>query len=231
MRAFAIGDSIIRSGGVPVSDDLPSVSWAVLVAESCGWDIETFARTGARTREVLDLIPKGRYDVALVCSGTNDALSVHDWSPYRFLVEYGTLLDAVAKRAGRVIVLGLIPNVGALPAIAPYGWGRAKRVATANRIIEEQVLRIGGTYVPAPALARPAQLFGDHIHPNSAGNVALANAVLYVLGRAPLDGRPLAPSADYLRAARRRTVQEQAKRSVRGPVSSVLATVRAARRR
>lgn len=220
--AFAIGESIIRTGGFAISDDLPSRSWAQLIADSNEWTLDTFAQAGATTREVLLLMPSGKYSVGFVGAGANDVLTAHRWDATTFDADFSRLLAEALLRAPTLIVLGLSPTLGSLPTPFPYGVGRAKRITEGNRIIQDAAAREGAMFIPAPALIYPAELYGDHVHPNSLGSVALANAGLALLG-APSVKSSAIPSREYLAHSRRRLRHEVATRTARGLLSSAAA--------
>lgn len=220
--AIAVGDSYTRSGGAVVDPSVEALSWAQRVADAEGWDLTTFAESGAPTATVATLIPDtGEYDVALVCVGTNDILTAHRWDPEAFRSDVATVLDRLSHRAPRIVLLGLVPNVGSIP-LAGYGWGRAKRVTAANSILREAASAAGAQYVAAPALTSPVDLYGDRVHPTSAGHVRLANAVLSAMGSGSID-LAFQPSSDYLRETRRRFARDLAQRPARGVASSVKA--------
>lgn len=222
LKAFALGDSITRTGGYPISDDLPSRSWAQVVADASAWTLDTFAKSGATTCEVALLAPTGTYEVGFVCAGANDVLTAHRWNPSTFESDFSELLGVAARLAPRIFVLGLSPSLGSLPAPVPYGFGRVSRINEANAIIERAALVAGAVFASAPRLSYPSELYGDHVHPNSLGSLAMGNAVLARMGSAPVEVEA-EPSGAYLAHARRRLIQDVAKRPFRGLASSLAA--------
>lgn len=226
VSAIAIGDSITRSGGAQVQADVEPLSWAQLVARALGWQLETRAQSGASTREIIGLIPAGRYAHAFVCAGTNDVLSARNWSQGRFSSDFTELLDRVGAISPSIIILGLTPNVGSLPAPFAYGWGLRGRIEAGNAVIESAGRSRSATVVMPPRLQRPVEMYGDCVHPTSIGHVRLANATLAAMGKdVRIDVQP-APTDAYLARARARMRQDVLKRPPRGLAASVVGMVK-----
>ncbi|GAA1744920.1 SGNH/GDSL hydrolase family protein [Aeromicrobium alkaliterrae] len=228
-QAIAVGDSVTLLAGAVVDPAVAELTWAERVAADAGWDLRTFAVSGARTAEIVELVPtEGRFDVALACAGTNDCISPKTWDPARFRSHVEDLAGRLAVRADQVVLLGLAPNLLRLPVPLAYGFGRARRVRTANAIIAAVADLRGAVFVPAPRLRTPVELYGDRIHPTTVGSARLAGVVAERLGvpHAPVTARP---SAEFLRASRRKLLHDAIVRPPRGVMSSLLGLV--ARRR
>lgn len=226
MRAVAVGDSSTRTGGAILSDALEPLSWSQRVAQGAGWELDTFAVSGYSTAQILGLVPlEGHWDVALTCAGTNDVLRPHGWDAARFRDEFTDLLSRLSRLSDRIVVLGVVPNVGRLPVPFGYGWGLDRRVEAANRIISEVGATRGATVVIPGSLSRPLEQFGDSVHPTSYGHLLLANQVLGVLSCEPIRVE-FTPTRHFLRWTRRRMLADSVKRPPRGLAGSILAAAR-----
>lgn len=223
--AIAVGDSITRTGGAIVSPEVEPLSWSQRVAAAEGWELDTFAQSGAATSVILGLVPKqGSYDVALTCVGTNDVLSPRRWNAVTFRRDVASLLAKLNGMAAEVVVLGLVPNVGRLPSPLGYGFGLKRRVDAAHTILREETATVGATFVAPAALSRPVEYFGDCVHPTSIGHIRLANEVLAALGRPAIEVE-CEPSREFLTFTNRRLVKDTLTRPAIGVASSVLALI------
>lgn len=204
LRIACIGDSITEG---TANADWRRNAWPLLLhrlldAEAPGrYAVRGFARSGAtccaegqrplRREEVFSRSRRYRPDLLIVLLGTNDATR-ENWpgSAEAFERQYEDLLDQYRTDGigpSRTLILGLPPLFAPYPRIEEQ---RATRRAIADalpRIAARRkatYLDLGGVFTGRAAL------LPDGLHPNTQGNVLLAERVAaWVLGRKPR--RPL----------------------------------------
>ena len=192
----AFGDSAMAGVGVcNVSDSLP-VQLAQRVADGAGRAVHVvgYARSGALTRDVLDLqlpLALGDTDVSVLLVGTNDVTNRNP--PARLARHSGELLDALVGLGAPVVMSGL-PEFRAMRAMpyplrsAVHGYGRlmgaAQRHAASQRASVHlvDVSRVVGRQF----VQDPSTMSADAFHPSATGYGRIADAlaptVLAVLG-------------------------------------------------
>jgi lysophospholipase L1-like esterase len=181
---LAFGDSITNGGG-ELQWGVALQSWALWTARALGLPFTSFATDGAGVAEVAEAQlaaerersahPEARYDLGCLHIGVNDVRSL-DWDPEAFAGHLGTVLDFLAARCDRVVLLTI-----------PLDLGRPRagaKVEVANAAIEAEAGRVGGTLVDLRDFRGRNVLMADHVHPTAFGQVAIAERVVDVLGAA-----------------------------------------------
>ena len=192
---LALGDSITNGGG-ELQWGLALQSWALWTARALGLDFTSFATDGARVGDVAALQlaaarervadPDATYRLGCLHIGANDVRAL-DWDPDAFAADLGTVLDFLAERCRRVVVLTIPTDLGRPRAGA--------RVDAANAVTEEAVGEMkaravgpggaaGGsevTIVDLRGFRGRGVLMADHVHPTALGQVAIAERVVEAL--------------------------------------------------
>src|ERR1700761_96998 len=147
LGVLAFGDSITNGGG-ELQWGVALQSWALWTARALGQPYTGFAVDGARVGDVVrDQLaaarkrvahPDARYDLGALHIGVNDVRAL-DWDPEAFAADLRTVLDYLAERCERVVVLTI-----------PLDLGRPRagaKVEVANAAIESATRARGGTVV------------------------------------------------------------------------------------
>ncbi len=184
----ALGDSITNAEG----------SWAELLAAALGLELVNLAEDGQVAAGVVrDQLPRvpARVDLAALYVGVNDARSTA-WDPRGFAAAVRQILDALAPRAERLLVLTVPGDLGRPPA----GPDAYECAALLRRAAARARRRAGR----ARRLRRRAQRVADHVHPTPAGQLEIARRAARALGVAEPGGDDGAPRPDrYARALAR----------------------------
>lgn len=175
---IAFGDSITNGGG-ELQWGVALQSWALWTARALGFAFTSFAVDGATVEgivkeqlpaaEARNAAPDARYDLGCLHIGVNDVRAL-DWDPEAFAADLRRVVDFLAERCERVVVLTI-----------PVDLGRprpGRRVGVANRAIEGEALRVGATVVDLRGFRGRSVLMADHVHPTALGQVAIAERVI-----------------------------------------------------
>ena len=156
LGVLAFGDSITNGGG-EIQWGVALQSWALWVARGLGLPFTTYAADGARARDVRG----------------------PDWDPAAFAADHTAILDVLAERCDRLLLVTL-----------PLDLGRPRagaKVADANAIIERRARETGTLVVDLARFRGRDVLMADHVHPTAFGQIAIAERALAVLAA---DGLP-----------------------------------------
>jgi lysophospholipase L1-like esterase len=178
---LAFGDSITNGGG-ELQWGVALQSWALWTARGLGLDFTSYAVDGARVADVAgaqlegartrSAAPDARYALGALHIGVNDVRAL-DWDPEAFAVDLRTVLDYLAERCERIVVLTIPLDLG-----RPRAGGK---VEVANAIIESAAAEIDATIVDLRGFRGRGVLMADHVHPTALGQIAIAERVLDVL--------------------------------------------------
>jgi lysophospholipase L1-like esterase len=182
LGVLAFGDSITNGGG-ELQWGVALQSWAQWTARALGLAFTNFAVDGARVAEVagaqLDAArtwsahPDARYDLGCLHIGVNDVRAL-DWDPEAFAADLRTVLEFLAARCDRVVVLTI-----------PLDLGRPRagaKVEVANQAIEAAAREVGATVVDLRGFRGRHVLMADHVHPTAFGQIAIAERAVDALG-------------------------------------------------
>src|ERR1700761_9499613 len=144
---LAFGDSITNGGG-ELQWGVALQSWAQWTARALGLPFTSFAVDGARVRHVAgaqlraarkrSAHPDARYELGALHIGVNDVRAL-DWDPDAFAADLAVVLDYLAERCDRLVVLTI-----------PLDLGRPRagdKVLVANGAIEAAARKRGATIV------------------------------------------------------------------------------------
>jgi lysophospholipase L1-like esterase len=178
---LAFGDSITNGGG-ELQWGVALQSWALWTARALGLAFTSFAVDGARVADVAgaqlaaarerSAHPEARYDLGALHIGVNDVRGF-DWDAEAFTADLRVVVDYLAERCDRVVVLTI-----------PLDLGRPRagaKVEEANAAIEAEARRVGATVVDLRGLRGRRVLMADHVHPTAFGQIAIAERVLDAL--------------------------------------------------
>ena len=181
LGVLAFGDSITNGGG-ELQWGVALQSWALWTARSLGLPFTSFATDGAGVADVVrEQLPAvrertsaaARYELGCLHIGVND-VRAFDWDPDAFRAGLRAVVDFLAARCDRVVMLTL-----------PLDLGRARAgaaVEVADAAIEGEARRVGATVVDLRGFRGRRVLMADHVHPTALGQVAIAERVVDVLG-------------------------------------------------
>jgi lysophospholipase L1-like esterase len=188
LGVLAFGDSITNGGG-ELQWGVALQSWAQWTARALGLAFTNYAVDGARVADVAgaqleaartrSAHPDARYDLGALHIGVNDVRSP-DWDPGRFAADLRTVLDYLAERCDRTVILTI-----------PLDLGRPRagvKVEVANAIIESAAREAGATIIDLRGFRGRAVLMADHVHPTAFGQIAIAERVVKALAR---EGMPV----------------------------------------
>jgi lysophospholipase L1-like esterase len=184
LGVLAFGDSITNGGG-ELQWGVALQSWALWTARALGLPFTSFATDGVGVAEVAELQlaaarersadPEARYGLGCLHIGVNDVRSV-DWDPAAFAAHLRTVVDHLAERCDRLVLLTI-----------PLDLGRPRagaKVEVANASIEAEARRVGGTIVDLRDFRGRNVLMADHVHPTAFGQIAIAERVVDSLAAA-----------------------------------------------
>jgi lysophospholipase L1-like esterase len=193
LGVLAFGDSITNGGG-ELQWGVALQSWALWTARALGLAFTSFAVDGARVGEVAErqlaaarawsAHPDARYDLGCLHIGANDVRAL-DWDADAYAAHLATVVDFLAERCDRVVVLTI-----------PLDLGRPRpdrgRIDAANAAIEREAARVGATLVDLRGFRGRRVLMPDHVHPTALGQIAIAERAVAVLAAAgmPVFVRP-----------------------------------------
>ena len=193
LGVLTFGDSITNGGG-ELQWGVALQSWALWTARALGLPFTSYAVDGARVAEVAgrqlsaarewSAHPDARYDLGCLHIGVNDVRAL-DWDPDAFAADLASVVDYLAARADRVVVLTIPLDLGRP---RPDCW----RIDFANEAIEREARRVGATTVDLRGFRGRRLLMADHVHPTALGQVAIAERVVDALAAAgmPVFVRP-----------------------------------------
>ena len=192
LGVLAFGDSITNGGG-ELQWGVALQSWALWVARGLGLPFTTYAVDGARARDVLreqvpaflehSARPDARYDLGCLYVGVND-VRWPDWDPAAFAEAHTAILDVLAARCDRLLLVTLPLDLGR---------PRAAGVAAANAVIEAAARERGALVLDLRDFGARNLVMADHVHPTAFGQVWIAERALAVLAADGMDVR-VAPS-------------------------------------
>jgi lysophospholipase L1-like esterase len=184
LGVLAFGDSITNAGG-EVQWGVALQSWALWTARALGLPFTSYATDGAGVAEVVALQlaaarersadPDARYDLGCLHIGVNDVRSV-DWDPAAFAGHLRAVVDYLAERCDRLVLLTIPLDLGRPRAHA--------KVELANAAIEAEGRRAGATIVDLRDFGGRNVLMADHVHPTAFGQIAIAERVVDSLAAA-----------------------------------------------
>jgi lysophospholipase L1-like esterase len=184
LGVLAFGDSITHGGG-ELQWGVALQSWALWTARALGLAFTSYAVDGARVVDVagaqLDAArsrsakPYARYDLGFLHIGVNDVRAL-DWDPDAFAADLRTVLDFLADRCERLVVLTI-----------PLDLGRPRagaKVEVADEIIETAADSVGAAIVDLRDFRGRHILMADHVHPTALGQIAIAERVVDAMAAA-----------------------------------------------
>jgi lysophospholipase L1-like esterase len=193
LGVLAFGDSITNGGG-ELQWGVALQSWALWTARALGLAFTSFAVDGARVGEVAEgqltaarewsAHPDARYELGGLHIGANDVRAL-DWDADAYAAHLATVVDFLAERCDRVVLLTL-----------PLDLGRPRpnrgRIDAANAAIEREATRVGAALVDLRGFRGRRVLMPDHVHPTAFGQVAIAERVIDAMAAAgmPVFVRP-----------------------------------------
>jgi lysophospholipase L1-like esterase len=193
LGVLAFGDSITNGGG-ELQWDVALQSWALWVARGLGLPFTTYAVDGARAHDVRheqlpaflarSANPEARYDVGCLYVGVNDVRGP-DWDAAAFAADHAAILDVLAPRCERLVLVTLPLDLGR---------PRAAGVAEANAVIEAAARERGALVLDLRDFGARNLVMADHVHPTAFGQVWIAERALDVLAADGMDVR-VRPSA------------------------------------
>lgn len=185
LGVLAFGDSITNGGG-ELQWGVALQSWALWTARGLGLAFTSFAVDGARVEDVVErqlpaarewsADPDARYDLGALHIGANDVRAL-DWDADAFAAPLATVVDHLAERCDRVVLLTI-----------PLDLGRPRpdraRIDFANAAIEREAARVDATLVDLRGFRGRRILMADHVHPTAFGQIAIAERALDSLSAA-----------------------------------------------
>jgi lysophospholipase L1-like esterase len=182
LGVLAFGDSITNGGG-ELQWGVALQSWALWVARGLGLPFTTYAVDGARARDVRrdqvpaflarSAYPDARYDLGCLYVGVNDVRSP-DWDPAAFAADHAAILEVLAARCDRLLLVTLPLDLGR---------PRAPGAAEANAVIEAAARDHGALVLDLRGFGARNLVMVDHVHPTALGQVWIAERALAVLER------------------------------------------------
>jgi lysophospholipase L1-like esterase len=180
LGVLAFGDSITNGGG-ELQWGVALQSWALWVARGLGLPFTTYAVDGARAHDVRHeqvpaflartANPGARYDVGCLYVGVNDVRRP-DWDPAAFAADLAAILDVLAPRCDRLVLVALPLDLGR---------PRAAGVAEANAAIEAAARERGALLLDLRDFGARNLVMADHVHPTAFGQVWIAERALGML--------------------------------------------------
>ena len=204
----ALGDSITYGHG-GMQSGVGSQSWAQWLAEAMELPFTRLARNGATAGDVVrEQLPRvgEDYEVGTLYIGVNDVRQVgFDAGAYERDVR--AVLDVLATRCERVVVLGVPTELGVPPALPDA-------IAAANDALRRAAAERGAVLVDLGDFRGARWVWADKVHATAAGQVELADRAARALG-APLPSRtvvePPRPDLAYRWHYGKRTVREHSR--------------------
>jgi lysophospholipase L1-like esterase len=179
LGVLAFGDSITNGGG-ELQWGVALQSWALWVARGLGLPFTTYAVDGATAHGVRheqlpaflarSAHPDARYDLGCLYVGVNDVRSA--WEPSRFAADHAAILDVLAPRCDRLLLVTLPRDLGR---------PRAHGVAEANAAIEAAARERGALLLDLRDFGARNLVMADRVHPTAFGQVWIAERALGVL--------------------------------------------------
>ena len=191
IQIVALGDSTLTGPGLERPEDI-WLHQALEMVDGLGHCIRSFAKGGARVRDVVDdqlvLAVAASPDLAIISIGSNDSLRGVTMPSMRR--DLNTILSGLASIS--VVVLLGIGDLGTIPRLPQPLAGLAR---TRGRMVDRMQLEVAANHeqvlkVPLYELAGPVfranpNLFTpDLFHPNQAGQRVWARAAAPTLCRA-----------------------------------------------
>ena len=193
LGVLAFGDSITNGGG-ELQWGVALQSWALWVARGLGLPFTTYATDGARACDVRgeqvpaflarSAHPDARYDLGCLYVGVNDVRGP-DWDPAAFAADHTAILDVLAERCDRLLLVTLPLDLGR---------PRAAGVEAANAVIEAAARERGALVLDLRGFGARNLVMVDHVHPTAFGQVWIAERALEVLAADGMDVR-VAPAS------------------------------------
>jgi lysophospholipase L1-like esterase len=197
LGVLAFGDSITNGGG-ELQWGMALQSWALWTARALGLPFTSFAADGARVGDVVEgqltaareqsAHPDARYDLGALHIGVNDVRAL-DWDADAYAAGLATVVDFLAARCHRVVVLTI-----------PLDLGRPRpdrsRIEFANAAIEREARRVAATLVDLRGFRGRRVLMADHVHPTAFGQIAIAERAIDALAAAGM--RPFVRPSDLI---------------------------------
>ena len=193
LGVLAYGDSITNGGG-ELQWGVALQSWALWVARGLGLPFTTYATDGARACDVRgeqvpaflarSAHPDARYDLGCLYVGVNDVRGP-DWDPAAFAADHTAILDVLAERCDRLLLVTLPLDLGR---------PRAAGVEAANAVIEAAARERGALVLDLRGFGARNLVMVDHVHPTAFGQVWIAERALEVLAADGMDVR-VAPAS------------------------------------
>jgi len=190
LGVVALGDSITNGGG-ELQHGVALQSWALWTARGLGLPYTGVAVDGARAADVVarqlpavEAQAGGRWDLGCLYVGVNDVRGP-DWDPAGFAADHTAILDVLAERCDRLLLVTLPLDLGR---------PRAAGVEAANAVIEAAARERGALVLDLRGFGARNLVMVDHVHPTAFGQVWIAERALEVLAADGMDVR-VAPAS------------------------------------
>lgn len=192
LRIAVLGDSLALGTGASKPDGgFLFRAYRALLRERPGSEIDDFAIGGSTVDDVLRLqtprLAGTRYDIAIVCAGSNDVVRRTAGAPFAFA--FGTLLRRIAALApGTRLVCCGVPDVSVSPLFAAERDAIAAASREDDRAVRSAAAAAGASFVDLYTVTHAARdaagfLSGDRFHPSDRGYALLTGVLTPVLDR------------------------------------------------
>jgi acyl-CoA thioesterase-1 len=195
-RVLCFGDSITEGGALP-KDDKPFV-WPTLVEKASKGTLKILneGKGGRPTASVEDFrkalakhVEAGGVDVVLIALGTNDSRDVTDACVPKAVANVRNMIDharATLGPASKVLLVGP-PNLNkaALGPTKPIADQRDQKLRDLNDAFKTLAAETKCGFVSLYGVVPPECLTKDGVHPDKAGNEAIAAVMLEAVSALP----------------------------------------------
>lgn len=188
VKVLCAGDSITQRGYPEVLQELLGVDYAVRNAGHSG--VTVLKHTGTRSYPNAN----GRDDakIVVVMLGTNDT-KVETWTKFKgdFVKDYEELVNSFKNLPSKPqVFVALSPPIYKKEAGTGFS---AKNLEEALELMKQVAKETGSEIVDVHAATlNHAEFFGDGVHPNDAGKMAIAKAVAEAITGKKIDVAPIA---------------------------------------
>lgn len=184
-RILVFGDSICAGSDIP--DGGPADAWPNLVAADAGLEIANRSRGGRPTASLDEFVPvwdaesalRGP-DILLIALGTNDSRDLSTGMVAAAVANIDAMLQHARRSwTGRAILVGPYNiNPDALRQTHGIRHERARNLILLNEAYAAYAARSGCGFLPLHGSIPLSCLLADGVHPDRAGNVAIAESAL-----------------------------------------------------
>jgi len=184
-RIVVFGDSICAGSNIP--DGGPADAWPNLIAAAAGLEIANRSRGGRPTAALDEFVLAWDQeaaacapDVLLIALGTNDSRDLSAGMADAAVVNIDAMLRHARRSwVGRAILVGPYNiNPDALQQTHGIRHERARNLILLNDAYAAYAARSGCGFLPLQGSIPPSSLLADGVHPDRAGNVAIAEFAL-----------------------------------------------------